>query len=115
MDLEIKTRKEKDIPVLTLSGEIDVYSYPKLSKALAGYLDQSVDIVINMESVKYIDSTGLGVLANTAAKIAQKKVHLHIFCTKTNIKKIFEVSGLLQKNLKIFDSEATAIENSKKS
>ena len=114
VDLEIKVRKEKNIPVITLSGEIDVYTYPKLNEALATLIEEGCkDLVINLEQVKYIDSTGLGVLANSAAKIANKKGSLHLVCTKTNIKKIFDVSGLLKKNLKILDTEANALALSK--
>jgi anti-sigma B factor antagonist len=114
VDLEIKVRKEKNIPVITLSGEIDVYTYPKLNEALAALIEEGCkDLVINLEQVKYIDSTGLGVLANSAAKLSGKKGNLHVVCTKTNIKKIFDVSGLLKKNLKILDTEANALELSK--
>ncbi len=115
LDLKINLKKEQGIPVIGLNGEIDVYTYPQLNETIEKILlEGSINIVVNMEDVRYIDSTGLGVLANTASKILTHKGQLNIVCTKPNVRKIFQVSGLMNKNLSLFENEATAISEFKK-
>ncbi|MDR1996762.1 MAG: STAS domain-containing protein [Candidatus Margulisbacteria bacterium] len=110
LDLQIKSRKVKNIPVLDLEGEVDVYTYPVLRDALQALLkDGQTVIAINLENVSYIDSTGLGVLANSANKISGKNGELRLICSQPHIIKIFTVAGLLGRNLKIFPGEAEAL------
>ena len=52
-----------------------------------------------------IDSTGLGTIAHSAQQIQANTGQIYVICTKPQIKKIFEVSGLLTKNLTLFESE----------
>ena len=109
LDLKIKSRKIQDIPVLDLEGEIDVYTYPALNDALLALIkDGNAVITVNMENVSYIDSTGLGVLANGINKLSEKKGELRVVCAQPNLIKIFTVSGLLNRNLKIFNAESEA-------
>lgn len=110
LDLKIEMKVEQGLPILTLVGEVDVYTYPQLKVAIAEIIDKgNKDMIINLEGVKYIDSTGLGVLANGANKIAKSNGLIGIICTKPQIKKIFEVSGLTQANFKLFDDEKVAL------
>ncbi|MFC1517886.1 STAS domain-containing protein [Candidatus Margulisiibacteriota bacterium] len=115
LDLKINIKKDKGIPVIILNGEIDVYTYPQLNEAMEKIIhDGNYNIVINLEDVRYIDSTGLGVLANSASKILTHKGQLNIVCTKPQVRKIFMVSGLMYKNLSLFDNEGTALSNLRK-
>jgi anti-sigma B factor antagonist len=114
LDLKIQLKYEDQIPVISLDGELDVYTYPKLSETLSGVIEEGYsDLVINLEMIKYIDSTGLGVLASSASKLSKNGGMMHVICTKPSVKKIFDVSGLLKKNFKMFDIEKTALENAK--
>lgn len=102
----------KRIPVLSLEGEIDVYTYPVLNDSLLELIKEGKSsIVIDMERVSYIDSTGLGVLANSANKLLQKNGELRVICSQPQLIKVFSVSGLTNNNLKIFKSEETALYN----
>ena len=115
LDLKIGVKKDKGIPVINLTGEIDVYTYPQLNEIMEDLIkDGHYNIVINLEEVRYIDSTGLGVLANSASKIITHKGQLNIVCTKPQVRKIFVVSGLMHKNLTLFDNEDSALSGLKK-
>jgi len=110
LNLKIEIREENLIPIMELDGEVDVYTYPQLNESINKVInDNKHHIIINLEKVKYIDSTGLGVLASSANKVAPKNGVLHVICTQPQIKKIFIVSGLLEKNFKLYDNEAEAI------
>lgn len=110
LNLKIEVREVSSVPVMDLDGEVDVYTYPQLNEAINKVInDNKHHIVINLEKVKYIDSTGLGVLASSANKISPKNGMLHVICNQSQIKKIFIVSGLLEKNFKLYDAESEAI------
>ncbi|HAR62278.1 MAG: hypothetical protein DKM50_12800 [Candidatus Margulisiibacteriota bacterium] len=115
LDLKIDVKREQNVPVITLAGEVDVYTYPQLKTAISDIIETGEkDMIINLEGVKYIDSTGLGVLASGANKLAKNNGFINIICTKPQIKKIFEVSGLTQANFRMFDDEKVAILEIKK-
>jgi anti-sigma B factor antagonist len=108
-NLEVKLEHKK-YPIVTVKGEIDVYSYQGFNKVILDLIsNKNYQLVINLEGVSYIDSTGLGVLANGANKISQNGGMIRVICTKSNIKKIFAISGLTEKNFKVFNNEVEAL------
>ena len=114
LDLKIDIRSEKDVPVIHVNGEIDIYTYPKLTESLNTVIEKgNKQIVINLENVRYIDSTGLGAIADGANRIAAAGGHVSIICNKPQVKKIFDVSGLAKKNLSLFETESLALENAR--
>ena len=52
------------------------------------------DVVINMQNLEYIDSTGLGILVGVLKRLKQKEKDIYILNTKPNVKKIFTITGL---------------------
>jgi anti-sigma B factor antagonist len=113
LDLNVSIRENNNIPVIDLEGEVDVYTYPKLSDALQ-YIFQSYpdskNLIVNLDKIRYIDSTGLGVIANGANQIKKNNEgYITIINATPQIRKIFDVSGLISANFKIFDNENDAI------
>jgi len=102
----INVNDSKSIPAIRVRGEIDIYTCGELRKTLATTLENSShDFLLNLEHVQYIDSTGLGTIAHSAQQIQASNGKIYVVCTKPQIKKIFEVSGLLRKNIAIYESE----------
>ena len=105
-EFSIDVDNSKDIPSIEIKGEIDIYTCTKLRETLANFSEnKESNLILNLESVQYIDSTGLGTIAHTAQKIEQNNGTIYIICNKPQIKKIFEVSGLLRKNIEIHETE----------
>jgi anti-anti-sigma factor len=110
LDLSVHVRDNQAIPIVDIVGEIDVYTYPRLSDALTELINNNRDnIIINLSKVRYIDSTGLGVIANGANKLAKRNGFVTIINANPQVKKIFEVSGLLKANFKLFNDEQEAV------
>ena len=70
MDLTLTTREEGDRTVVVVGGEIDVYTAPKLREQLVDLVNAGrYHLVIDMEAVDFLDSTGLGVLVGGLKRV----------------------------------------------
>ncbi|MFA5844944.1 MAG: STAS domain-containing protein [Coriobacteriia bacterium] len=108
MELEIATEKDGSSCVLALSGEVDVYTAPTLKDRLVSVVDDGcVDIVVDLEKVAFIDSSGLGVLVGGLRRAREKDGSLRLICTQDSILKIFRITGL-DKVFPVFASRGEA-------
>ena len=63
MDLDLDSRQVGDRTIVVVGGEIDVYTAPKLREKLIDLVSAgNYHLVVDMEGVEFLDSTGLGVL-----------------------------------------------------
>ena len=63
MDLKLGHYSKDGIEVIDVGGEIDIYTAPRLRELLIDLAGKnSYQLVINMDKVEFLDSTGLGVL-----------------------------------------------------
>ena len=109
MDFSVQVDISSDIPVIRVKGEIDIYTCPKLNKALMDLISGGSHImIIDLEETNYLDSTGLGTIAYAARSVQDKEGKIHLICSHKRIKKIFEASGLDRKNIQIFEKEEDA-------
>ncbi|MBF4163258.1 anti-sigma factor antagonist [Nocardioides acrostichi] len=95
MDLTISTRDIDGTMVVAVGGEIDVYTAPKLRDKITELVAAGTyDLVIDMESVEFLDSTGLGVLVGGLKKVRAHDGSLSLVCTQDRLLKIFRITGL---------------------
>jgi anti-sigma B factor antagonist len=95
VDLSLSTRAERGRTVVEVTGEIDVYTAPKLREQLAELVDSGRhDIVVDMQGVEFLDSTGLGVLVGGLKRVKQHDGSMNLVCTQERILKIFRITGL---------------------
>jgi anti-sigma B factor antagonist len=63
VDLSISTRSEGVHTIVELGGELDVSTVPRLRERLADLIaDGHHHLVVDLQGVDFLDSTGLGVL-----------------------------------------------------
>jgi anti-sigma B factor antagonist len=95
MELGLDVREVDSHSVVDVKGEIDVYTAPKLREKLIELVsDGSYDIVVNLEGVDFLDSTGLGVLVGALKRVKAHEGSLSLVCTQDKILKIFKITGL---------------------
>ena len=95
MELGLDVREVDSHSVVDVKGEIDVYTAPKLREKLIELVsDGSYDIVVNLEGVDFLDSTGLGVLVGALKRVKAHDGSLSLVCTQDKILKIFKITGL---------------------
>ena len=95
MDLTLTTRDAGGKTIVAVGGEIDVYTAPKLRDKITEIVAGGVyDIVIDMEEVEFLDSTGLGVLVGGLKKVRAHDGSLQLVCNQDRLLKIFRITGL---------------------
>jgi anti-sigma B factor antagonist len=95
VDLTLDTYTLEDRTVVRVGGEIDVYTAPKLREQLVDLVNAGkFHLVVDMESVEFLDSTGLGVLVGGLKRVRAHDGSLHLVCTQERILKIFRITGL---------------------
>lgn len=81
--------------MVTIGGEIDVYTAPVLRDAISDLVAEgSHDILIDMTNVDFLDSTGLGVLVGGLKKVRAYNGSLELVCHQERLLKIFRITGL---------------------
>src|SRR5579884_2763819 len=84
-----------DFTVLTVTGEVDVYTAPLLRQRLVDLATTGVSlVVVNLEPVSFLDSTGLGVLVSALNRFRRQQGDLELICSDPKLVRIFEITGL---------------------
>jgi anti-sigma B factor antagonist len=97
VDLGIEVSKEDGAAVLKVTGEIDVATAPRLREHVVKLVgDGETRIVVDMEGVDFIDSTGLGALVGALKRVRTHGGELVIVCTRPRLLKVFEITGLVR-------------------
>jgi anti-sigma B factor antagonist len=95
--------------VVAVGGEIDVYSAPKLRERLFALVDSgSYHLIVDMEAVEFLDSTGLGVLVGGLKRVRAHDGWIDLVCTQGRILRIFRITGL-SKVFSIYNSVPEAL------
>lgn len=92
MDLQ---RAGHDTVVLRAAGEIDLCSSFSFREQLSRTIDgDATRLVLDLSSVRFIDSSGLSVLVTTARRLFLQSRELILVCPEPRIRRVLETSGL---------------------
>jgi anti-sigma B factor antagonist len=109
VDLTITTREAEGRTVVSVAGEIDVYTAPRLREEITELVAAGTyNLVIDMSEVEFLDSTGLGVLVGGLKKVRAHDGSLQLVCNQDRLLKIFRITGLA-KVFTIHESESAAL------
>lgn len=81
--------------VLNLSGELDVYTAPKLKEALLPLTKKKDHLVeVNLAEVDYMDSTGLGIFIHALKNSKEYGSRLKLINPQERVSRLFKITGL---------------------
>ena len=110
--MELTLNVHSDAPgytIIAVSGEIDVYTAPKLRERLISLVESgSYQLIVDMEGVEFLDSTGLGVLVGGLKRVRAHDGWIDLVCSQSRILRIFRITGL-NKVFAIHDSVPAAV------
>jgi anti-sigma B factor antagonist len=94
-ELDVTVRKLEGTAVVTVAGEIDVYTSPLLQERLVEVLRDGISsIVLDLSAVTFLDSTGLGVLITGLKRCRSAEGDLSLVTAQPNVLKVLEITGL---------------------
>jgi anti-sigma B factor antagonist len=94
-DFRIEERVGGAVPIVAVSGEIDVATAPQLRECLHGVIARgAATVMLDLLDVTFLDSTALGVLVGALKRCRELGGDLHIVVADPRIVKIFEITGL---------------------
>jgi anti-sigma B factor antagonist len=97
-----------DALVLSLAGELDLYSAPALREALRRAVERSPKrLVVDLAEVTFVDSTVLGVLVEARSRVGGEAFALA--APGLAVHRALEVSGL-DRHFAVFDEIEAAVE-----
>lgn len=107
--MEINHREKEGIEILDIQGEIDLYNAPEIKDTIQKLIEQQkYNIIINLEKVSYIDSSGIGALISSLSNLKKYQGSLKIINVYASVKKVFELTKLTS-FFEIYDSEDEAL------
>jgi anti-sigma B factor antagonist len=120
VDLSINRADQGDRTVVSLGGEIDVYTAPFVRERLDEAVHEGrTNLIVDLTGVRFLDSTGLGVLVGrlkltrslggSLRLVGRDERVLKVFSI-TGLDKVFEIHPTLDEALAASEAEATAPE-----
>lgn len=106
--MNISRKTDGDIDILCLEGRLDLASASKLkemSREIA--VKKNCKIILNMENVKFINSSGLGALVSILKDTRSANGSIKITNLASYVKEIFDITQL-SSIFDIYDNDETA-------
>jgi anti-sigma B factor antagonist len=83
------------VPVVELEGEIDLSTSAIFKETVYQVIESGhKDVIIDLNELEFMDSTGLGVLVAALKKTTMEGGSIRLICNKRNILKVFTITGL---------------------
>jgi len=111
--MDINTRSKDEVTILDIAGEIDLYNAPEIKDIVNNLIDEKkYNVIINLEQVSYIDSSGIGALISSLSNLKKYQGGLKIINVFASVRKVFELTKLTS-FFEIYDTEEEALNSFK--
>jgi anti-sigma B factor antagonist len=95
VELNVSTSSRGDHAVVTATGELDLYTAPRLQTALAALLrGQERRVVVDLSGVEFCDSTGMNVLLTAMKRLKEQGGAFELAGPRPAVRRILQVTGL---------------------
>lgn len=102
--MNISLKKIDDTFIMCLQGDFDIYNSTKVRDFFMRLLSRDIKkIVLDMDNVDYIDSTGVGVLINCFATSKKENVKVCICNVHGLVQRLIDLTRLSQFFTKAID------------
>ena len=102
--MEVNIREDNHIKIVAVTGEVDLYSSPKLrTELLATTKAKHKAILVDLHQVSYMDSSGIATLVEALQQVKKYGGKLKIANLQGAVRDVFELSRLD----KVFDIYAS--------
>ncbi|MFD1707086.1 anti-sigma F factor antagonist [Siminovitchia sediminis] len=111
MGLSIDIEVMEDVLCIRLSGELDHHTSEDLRSRITEAIEKHdiMHLVLNLEKLTFMDSSGLGVILGRYKQIKMRQGEMVVCSISPPVKRLFEMSGLF-KIIRLESSEKFALE-----
>lgn len=97
MNLEIRVDETNGIVTVFLVGEIDAYTVPELQEIMDAFVEEKKpNIIVDLEKVNYMDSTGVGMFIGTMKSVKEYDGNLQLLNMQDRVYRLFQITGLTE-------------------
>ncbi|WP_066370112.1 anti-sigma F factor antagonist [Neobacillus fumarioli] len=98
MSLNIELETKHDVLCIRLSGELDHHTADELRDQVSAVIEKNKirHIVLNLEQLTFMDSSGLGVILGRYKQIKQVHGEMVVCAISPSIQRLFDMSGLFK-------------------
>ena len=108
LPLAVERTSRDGVDVLSVEGEIDVATAPRLIAALNDAVAEAVrSVIIDLTSVGFMDSTGLALLINAHRRLTRRDKGFAVVCPAGPLRRVFELTDMVD-TLHVFPDRETA-------
>ncbi len=94
-NLILETDDRGDLTVVTVKGEVDLYTAPSLKEAIADLVSSGRSrIAVDLAGVEFMDSSGLGVLIGALKRCKEAGGSLALAGPGESVLKVLAITGL---------------------
>lgn len=94
MALDVTTDQHDDLTLVTLGGELDIYTVASFREDLERFDPATAPLVIDLSEVTLLDSSGLGALVSLLNRARAGQGRLGLICPHRRLRRVFEITGL---------------------
>jgi anti-sigma B factor antagonist len=94
MSLEVTTEARDGVTLVTLGGELDIYTVAGFRHDLESVDPAAESLVIDLTDVTLLDSSGLGALVSLLNRARAGEGQLGLICPHRRLRRVFEITGL---------------------
>ena len=92
--LSVTVRRERGVVIAEVAGDMDMSTAAGLRERLFGLADSGQPLIVDLNRISFIDSTGLGVLVGAARRAVVHGGSLHAVCSRPQTRKLLWLTGV---------------------
>lgn len=95
--MDIEEKNVDQIKIISIKDRLDAYNSNKVERYLNNLIESGVkQIIVDMEGVEYISSSGLRVMLSALKNLKKKDGILKLACLQPYVLEVFEIAGFTQ-------------------
>jgi anti-sigma B factor antagonist len=92
--LDITVSRERDVVIAAVTGDVDISTVAQLRECLFELADRGGTLIVDLNRVTFIDSSGLGALVGAARRAAAHGDSLHAVCARPPTRRLLWLTGV---------------------
>jgi anti-sigma B factor antagonist len=106
--MKISVRDAGSIKIVDVQGDVDMGTSPDLRKVLLATLPETTRLALNLEAIRYIDSSGIATLIEVLKRSQGLKKEFVLFGLRPAVENVFQLTHVI-KLFQVFKSEQEAL------